>query len=429
MKHTRNILAAAATLAIVALPAGAQETTYPQTLYWGAGLVDIPTAWVSPITGDFAINYSGKRFQVDPNRDIKINYNDSNNSQLTFSLSLFRRFELGWAAYSANPEYGFFGTGLIIDARDFEGQTGLGRWVPSIGIGARNVGPFKNIGRFGVGYDLLPPDVGQNMHHIPDSLHRNFDTQNTIFGVATKDFSLRTINASWPDVDLGVTVGYGNGLFKDDGGLTARGIRYSAHDRNGLFYGAKADFNAGPDMHMTVMAEDNSWDYNIGVSLDYRGILAGLYLTEVGAGSANLNSSNPASYIYGYQKVAFTLGWQSNVFALLRGNFLQNRAAALEQQRQGLLAEITRRQQRIAALELEINRYEAQNLLELEQRRATAEAELRAEREALQRLEQRLRRVEQQLPNTPAPTTPPSSTPTPSSPPPSSPTPAAPPQR
>ena len=65
-------------------------------------------------------------------------------------------------------------------------------------------------------------------------------------------------------------------------------------------------------------------------------------------------------------------------------------------QRQALLAEIQERQQRIAALELEINRYEAQNLLELEQRRAQAEAELRAEREALQRLEDRLKRVETQ---------------------------------
>ena len=66
----------------------------------------------------------------------------------------------------------------------------------------------------------------------------------------------------------------------------------------------------------------------------------------------------------------------------------------LERQRETLLAEIQTRQQRIAALELEINRYEAQNLLELEQRRAAAEAELRAEREALQRLEERLQRIE-----------------------------------
>jgi hypothetical protein len=48
----------------------------------------------------------------------------------------------------------------------------------------------------------------------------------------------------------------------------------------------------------------------------------------------------------------------------------------------------------VQALELEINRLEAQNLLELEQRRVEAEAQLRSEREALQRLEERLKVLE-----------------------------------
>jgi TolA-binding protein len=139
--------------------------------------------------------------------------------------------------------------------------------------------------------------------------------------------------------------------------------------------------------------------------LSYRGLRAGLYFTEIGAGSAEPDEQVPGSYYFNYSKVAFTLGWQSNIFALLKGDFLQNKAAQLERRRQGLLAQITERQRRIASLELEINRYEAQNLLELEQRRAQAEAELRAEREALRRLEERLKRVEQQ--NPPRPTPPP----------------------
>jgi hypothetical protein len=97
----------------------------------------------------------------------------------------------------------------------------------------------------------------------------------------------------------------------------------------------------------------------------------------------------------------------------MRGQFLQNRAAELERERQELLAQITQRQQTIASLELELNRYEAQNLLELEQRRAAAEAQLQQEREALRRLEERLRRIESQQP-------PPSGNPPPSTPPPSS---------
>jgi hypothetical protein len=170
-----------------------------------------------------------------------------------------------------------------------------------------------------------------------------------------------------------------------------------------LFYGAKVDFNAAPHTVVSLLAENNAWDYNIGASLSYRGVRAGAYLTELGAGSSSGTPGNGASYIYNYQKFSFTIGWQSNIFALLRGNFLQSRTAALERQRQGLLAEIARRQERIAQLELEINRYEAQNLLELEQRRAAAEVQLRDERATLQRLEDRLRRIEQQV--TPPPAT------------------------
>ena len=101
---------------------------------------------------------------------------------------------------------------------------------------------------------------------------------------------------------------------------------------------------------------------------------------------------------FGYSKFSFTLGWQNNVMALLRGHSLDRRVAELERQRQLLTGEISARQQRISSLELEINRYQAQNLLELEQRRAQAEQELRSEREALQRLEDRLHRLEQDAP-------------------------------
>ena len=101
---------------------------------------------------------------------------------------------------------------------------------------------------------------------------------------------------------------------------------------------------------------------------------------------------------YNYDKFAFTLGWQNNVLALLRGNFLQERVAQLEKERASLLAEMGNREKRIASLQLEIDRYKAQSLLELETRRAQAEQELKAEREALQRLQERLRRLEQTVP-------------------------------
>jgi len=136
--------------------------------------------------------------------------------------------------------------------------------------------------------------------------------------------------------------------------------------------------------------------------VDYRGLHAGLYWTEVGASSPTPPDTAP-QVLYGYSKFSLSIGWQSNVLALVKGNFLQERVTQLESRRQTLTTEIQKRQERIAQLKLDINRYEAQNLLELEERRSSAETELRAEKEALQKLEDRLKRLEQEgaTPSTP----------------------------
>lgn len=392
------VIAAVVGLAALARPLAAQQT-YPQTLYWGAGLIDIPVAWVAPLSGDFALNYSGKTFEKGDQTITKINYNDQLNSQLTFSVSVFGRVEAGVAFYSSNPEYGFFGQALVINEEDYRGRPG-GWFIPSIAFGVRGIGPYGQVDRFGIGYSLLPPDPGSpNYRHVADSIHEEFDTSPTVYGVGTKSFSLADIRSGWPDVNLSISVGYGNGLFSDDGEL---GDAYAKNSTGGLFGGLKVDFTPTPNAVLSLMAENNAWDFNVGASLDWRGMRFGLYWTELGAGSAqsadNTSEQRAARAIYNYSKFAFSLGLQSNIFALLKGDFLRARVTQLERQREVLLAEIQTRQQRIAALELEINRYEAQNLLELEQRRAAAEAELRAEREALRRLEERLERIERGAP-------------------------------
>jgi hypothetical protein len=394
----RVVTAATIGLGALASPLAAQQT-YPQTLYWGAGLVDIPVAWVAPLSGDFALNYSVKTFEKGDQTVTKINYNDQLNSQLTFSLSVFGRVEAGVAFYSSNPEYGFFGQALVLNEEQFRGRPG-GWFIPSIAFGVRGIGPYDQIDRFGIGYSLLPPDPGSpNYRHVADSIHERFDVTPTVYGVGTKSFSLADIRSGWPDVSLSISIGYGNGLFSEDGEL---GDAYAKNSTGGLFGGLKVDFTPTPNTVLSLMAENNAWDYNVGASLDWRGMRAGLYWTELGAGAArspsNTTTETAARALYNYSKFAFTIGLQSNIFALLKGDFLRTRVTQLERQREALLAEIQTRQQRIAALELEINRYEAQNLLELEQRRAAAEAELRAEREALQRLEERLRRIEERAP-------------------------------
>jgi hypothetical protein len=367
------------------------QQEFPQTLYWGSGLIDIPVAWAPPLTGDFSIGYSGKRFRVDPIAT-KLNYNDRMNSQLTLSAAAFGRLEGGVAFYSSNPEYGFFVRGVLLTEDDLANRGGALRWLPAIAVGARNLGKYSHIDRFGIGYRLLPPTPDDpNARHEPDSLHLNFDTAPTLYAVATKSFVMNRLHGA----GLSFSVGAGNGLFSDDGGL---GGSYAKNATGGVFFGAMADVPVTPDFRLSFLAENNAWDFNVGAAASYRGIRAGVYVTELGAGSSatTLPDAVLAQGFPSYRKVAFTLGWQSNVLALLHGDFLQKREARLARERERLLADISDRQKRVAALQLELDRYEAQNLLELEQRRAAAELQLRQERDALRRLEDRLKRVEQQ---------------------------------
>jgi hypothetical protein len=395
---------ATATMALGVLPVAIRaQQEFPQTLYWGSGLIDIPVAWASPLTGDFALGYSGKRFRTDPVLT-KLNYDDRMNSQLTVSGSLFGRLEGGVAFFSSNPEYGFFVRGVLVRQEDLDARGGALAWLPAVAVGARNLGKYGHVDRFGVGYRLLPPTPDNpDARHEPDSLHLDFDTAPTLYAVATKSMTLNQLRDQWPNVGLSFTLGLGNGLFSDDGGL---GSAYAKNSTGGLFYGASVDIPASPDLRFTLLAENNAWDFNVGAAATYRGLRAGVYVTELGAGSSGSSATGAAlgsQGYYNYRKVAFTLGWQSNILALLHGDFLQKRADRLARERAELLGGISERQRRVAALELELDRYEAQNLLELEQRRAAAELQLRTERDALRRLEDRLKRVEQQRGTSPTP--------------------------
>ena len=130
----------------VASSARAQQT-YPQTLYWGSGLVDVPVAWVSPISGDFALGVSGKT--IEGSRiSSGFGLGDGLNANSALSFSFLGRAEVGFSVYSDHPEWGLFGRALILDEEDFRGKNGLAGWVPSLAVGLLNVGPYSKIDRF-----------------------------------------------------------------------------------------------------------------------------------------------------------------------------------------------------------------------------------------------------------------------------------------
>jgi hypothetical protein len=375
------------------------QTEFPQTLNWGSGMIDVPAAWVAPVTGDFELNWAGRSLQTSP---AVPQYSSSVSGVGALQFSLFRHAEVGMSVLAPDFEHSFYGQVLLLNQDDLRGRSGA--FLPSVAIGMRNIGPYSHLDRFGFGYQQQPNPLGGTAPVIVvDSLHRSFSTGNTLFGVATKSFSLSDLRSSWPDVGVSLTLGYGNGLFSNHGSLPTR--EYAADATGGLFYGIKTDFRPSTNTLVSVMAENNAWDFNVGSYVSYRGLRVGLAVTELGAGSAQISAANPASALYRYPKINLSIGWQSNIFALLRGNVLENRVAQLQKQRDLLLADIGEHQQRIGKLQGEIRRYEAQNLLELEQRRAQAQGELQTETDALHRLEDRLRRVETETEGTPPPAT------------------------
>lgn len=387
-----------ATLVVMGLAsvAHAQEE-FGQTRFWGSGLIDIPVAWVEPVTGDFSLNYSGSSYQTSSQIP---QYNSSLNSKLSLNTSLFSRLQLGVSLFSTNPEQAFYGQLVALKETDTKG--GPLAFLPSLAIGVRNVGPYSRIDRFGLGYSQRINPAGGTAPVIrADSTHQSFSTGNTVYGVATKNVSLQELKSTWPDVNISATVGYGNGLFKDHGTLPAK--YYAADATGGLFYGLATTWRPSTNTLISIMGENNAWDFNAGASVDWRGIRAGIAVIDLGGGSQKINPAIPATALYHYTKFAFTLGWHSNVFALLNGKFLEDRAAALRKERDGLLADISKRQTRIAELQGLVKQYEAQNLLELEQRRAAAQTQLQQETEALRRLEERLKRIEAQQGSSPPP--------------------------
>ena len=411
MTATRALMLGAALLVGAAGTAAAQTNTeFPQTRFWGTGLIDIPTASVSPLSGDFTIQYAGTGFQTSPQIPL---YHTSLNSQGNLTVAFFGRAEIGVTAFSGDPEQGFSGQLLLLRQQDFSASSPL-RFLPNIAFGVRNVGPYSHIDRFDLGYgESVNPNGGSAPVIRVDSLHQSFNTGNTVYGVVTKGIMLSDLKSSLPEIGIDGTIGYGNGLFSNHGNLPVR--LYAANATGGLFYGLDATMRPTPNTLVTIMGENNAWDFNVGAQVDYRGLRAGVAVTELGAGSQHIDPAEAATAIYHYTKFSFTLGWHSNIFALFKGHFLENREAALRHQRDQMLAEVSKRQARIAELETLVKQYEAQNLLELEQRREAAQAELKAESEALHRLEERLKRVETetggQTPPPPPPQTPPPSAP------------------
>lgn len=364
---------------------------YPMTLYFGSGLINIPVAYVSSRMGDVNVQTTAKKIPYFAN-EAAHNFATRWNSNIAIETHWMGRFSVGASAYSQNPEYGFFGQALLL-------RDGQLPFLPGVALGVRNVGPYKNEERFLIGHDVrLDSARGGYVKEVP-FYFRKFKTAPTFYAVATKDVAFTPLLPG-RGVSGSFSIGWGNGLFSDDGGL---GNVYN--DRGtiakGLFLGGRVVMHPSLNSTLSVMAENDGWDWNAGLLADWRGITLGVYGTELEEGNTRkLSSFN----IYNYRKWNVTLGYQGNVFDIARGILLRTRITELTVEQQRLRYEIAARERRIRGLEVALNQARRGELETIARRRAEMERQLQEERDAIRRAEERLRQIQegQRPPTTPS---------------------------
>ena len=403
------LVAIVATLAVVPA-AQAQEGNepYPATLHYGTGLINTPVAWVSPVSGDGWFNISGKRIQYYGAADAT--FATQFNTNVSLDTHWAGRFSVGISAYSQNPEWGFFGQAVLLKDNQVS-------FLPGIAVGVRNLGPYEHEERFLIGHDIQLNETTGEYEEVV--VNENFKTSPTFYGVATKDFALSSMNARLPSTRMSLSVGYGNGIFSDDGEL---GAAYNEKGTiaSGLFLGTRVVTHPTLNSTVTILAENDAWDWNAGVVFNWRGLSAALYGTELEEGG---RENKDAPQIYNYTKINFALGYSGNIFDIARGVILRTRITDLTREQQRLRMDIAARNRRIAGLEVTLRQAQAGELSDIARRRAELEQQINEDREAIRRATERLNEIERRGTPLPPPTTPPPTQPPPTRPPPTQPPP------
>lgn len=395
-------MAAVATVSL-AVPLGAQQTAadttattrvaadepYPATLDYGTGLIDIPVAWVSPNSGDMWLQFSAINIPHNLAGQQSLDFNAAWNKNGVIDTQWGHRFELGFSLYSQNPEWGFFGQALLLqEQRDKP-------W-PAVAVGFRNLGPYQHEDRLLVGHDVQIDSSG-NGSDVTSFYAHHLHTSPTLYAVATKSVLVGTTGVA------SFTIGYGDGLFSDDGKL---GSAYNDKGTiaKGLFLGGRYSFHPSGDTRVDLLAENNGWDWNAGVVGSWRGLSLGLYGRELEEGSKS-PSKGPLYAVYNYTKFALSLGYSVNFFDVMQGSSRRHRVLELQREQAQLQTEVVQRQERITSLEDALRKLQASELANVAKRRQDLESQIQQERDAINRAEERLKALQQgqQKPPTPPP--------------------------
>lgn len=260
-------------VALAAAPLAAQTPTMPSTVRYGSGLIDVPVSSVLPhlqVTGTLSGFFSqlGRRVLIDENGD-PAGFGPGRDDFLadgSFAVGLFDRAEAGITLQSfGDAEDGGAMWGLFSRVRLWEpvdqgvGLAAGGRYVagPNFGDGIE-----RSPGRLGFPDERLRPSYGSS---------RGVDTDLTLYAVATA-YLRGWDGGRLPPNDMTFTLGYGTGMFAQGEVLDY----YSDGHANGWFMGAALHMDTSDRSQLTLMAEHNGFDLNIGAHYDWAGARVGL---------------------------------------------------------------------------------------------------------------------------------------------------------
>lgn len=271
-------LATAALLAGGAVEASAQNTKMPSTLRFGSGYFDAPVASVLPhlaLTGTWSgfwrdvnsIPTVGPRGEVSgfiagPDKQLS--------GDASIALGLFNRVELG---VSLQELESVGGEGNVVG---FSGRLAILRPETQglgLAVGARYV--------TAEGTNVQPGRLGFHDPNVRDEYAaggaRGFDTEFSPYVVSS--VMLRGFTGSWvPKHDWTLTVGWGDGMFRDGRNLEW----YSSSYSDGWFLGAASHIELGhPNRLLHLMGDYNGFDVNLGTQLDFGGFRVGAHVLGV----------------------------------------------------------------------------------------------------------------------------------------------------
>ena len=261
----------------VASGLAAQTTKVPSTLRHGSGLMDIPVAgvladraWTVTYSGFWASNNT--EVTTDASGDITGTeaFRRGWNSDLAVARGLFDLLEFGVNIQSLGDAekggtlWGAFGRLSILSPQ-----------TQPIGLAVG--GRYASSPDFGDGILYAPNRLGTADRRLRSQLgSRGIDTGFSFYAVAGWD--LPGLPSSFlPVHDFSFTAGWGNGLFKEGGGLDW----YTSGDSGGWFAGVAWNLELAENRMVTFMTEYNGFDWNVGAQVDLSGVRLGAHVLGV----------------------------------------------------------------------------------------------------------------------------------------------------